>query len=116
MPLDNGIAPGRVWGRFDDLRAGTALACPTPDRVLVANRVRDVVDVLDQVQRATDAGRWAFGYLAYEAGAGLDPNLAVHPHPAGGMPLASGPSDSPRSVWAGTDTPNTCRNGWPGRP
>ncbi len=29
--------------------------------------------VLDQVQRATDAGRWAFGYVAYEAAAGLDP-------------------------------------------
>jgi para-aminobenzoate synthetase/4-amino-4-deoxychorismate lyase len=104
IPLDNGIAPGRVWGRFDDLRAGTALACPTPDRVLVANRVRDVVDVLDQVQRATDAGRWAFGYLAYEAGAGLDPNLAVHPHPAGGMPLAwFGICDEPVPVPAVSD-------------
>ena len=76
------------WARFDDLRSGTALACPTPERVLVANRVQDVADVLDQVQRATDAGRWAFGYLAYEAAIGLDPDLAVHPHPEGGMPLA----------------------------
>ena len=64
-----------TWARFDDLRSGTALACPTPERVLVANRVQDVADVLDQVQLAIDAGRWAFGYLAYEAANGLDPDL-----------------------------------------
>jgi aminodeoxychorismate synthase component I len=31
---------------------------------------------------------WAFGYVAYEAAAGLDPQLAVHPSPPMGMPLA----------------------------
>ena len=56
-PLDNGVTPGRAWARFDDLRSGTALACPTPDRVLVANRAREVADVLDQVHHATDDGR-----------------------------------------------------------
>ena len=84
-PPADGTAP--VCGRFDDLRSGTALQCPTPDRILVANRVQDVAEVLDQVQRATDAGRWAFGYIAYEAAAGLDPALVVHSRPKGGMPL-----------------------------
>ncbi len=44
--------------------------------------------MLAEVERATDAGRWAFGYVAYEAAAGLDPQLAVHPSTPMGMPLA----------------------------
>jgi len=81
-------SPGVPWGRFDDLRAGTAVVCPPPHRVLVAERPQDVVGVLAEVQRATDGGDWAFGYLAYEAAAGLDPALAVHPPEPGGPPLA----------------------------
>ena len=75
------------WARFDDLRAGTALRCPTPDRVLVAERPEEVVDVLAEVQRATDSGRWAFGYVAYEAAAAFDPRLVAHPAPPMDMPL-----------------------------
>lgn len=75
------------WARFDDLRTGVAVRCPPPDRVLVADRDQDVVDVLDKVQRATDGGRWAYGFVAYEAAAGLDPQLAVHRRRADGLPL-----------------------------
>jgi para-aminobenzoate synthetase / 4-amino-4-deoxychorismate lyase len=76
------------WARFDDLRTGTAVRCPAPDRILVAEHVDEVVGVLAEVERATDAGRWAFGYVAYEAAAGLDPRLAVHSSTPMGMPLA----------------------------
>ncbi|MGK5115046.1 MULTISPECIES: aminodeoxychorismate synthase component I [unclassified Geodermatophilus] len=76
------------WARFDDLVSGTAVRCPAPDRVLVAQHPGEVVGVLAEVQRATDAGRWAFGYVAYEAAAGLDPHLAVHRSTPLGMPLA----------------------------
>ena len=76
-----------TWARFDDLRTGTALRCPAPDRVLVAEHPDEVVGVLAEVQRATDSGRWAFGYVAYEAAAGLDPQLAVHPSTPMGVPL-----------------------------
>ena len=76
-----------TWARFDDLRSGTALRCPAPDRILVAEHPGEVVGVLAEVQRATDSGRWAFGYVAYEAAAGLDPQLAVHPSTPMGMPL-----------------------------
>ncbi|MGY1856964.1 aminodeoxychorismate synthase component I [Modestobacter sp. SYSU DS0290] len=78
-------APG---ARFDDLVAGTALRCPPPDRVLVAERVDQVAGVLAEVERATAAGSWAFGYLAYEAAAGLDPALPVAPPAGDGLPLA----------------------------
>jgi para-aminobenzoate synthetase/4-amino-4-deoxychorismate lyase len=77
-----------TWARFDDLRTETAVRCPAPDRILVAERPEEVLDVLTEVERATDAGRWAFGYVAYEAAAGLDPQLAVHSSTPMGMPLA----------------------------
>lgn len=43
--------------------------------------------VLEEAERATDAGRWAFGVVAYEAAAASDPVLAVHRVPVGGLPL-----------------------------
>ena len=79
--------PRTPWARFDDLRAGTAVQCPTPHRVLVAERPDQVVGVLAEVERATDSGSWAFGYIAYEAAAGLDPHLPVHLSGPVGMPL-----------------------------
>ncbi|MBN1093022.1 aminodeoxychorismate synthase component I [Blastococcus sp. TML/M2B] len=75
-----------MHGRFDDLVAGTALAFPGADRVLVAREAAEVVPVLAEVERATAAGAWAFGYLAYEAAAGLDPGCAV-PDRAPGVTL-----------------------------
>lgn len=81
------VTPGRAWARFDDLHTGTAMYCPPPDRVLVAERAQDVPDVLARVQRATDTGRWAYGFVAYEAAAGLDPHLAVHDRRDEALPL-----------------------------
>ena len=114
--------PRSPWARFDDLQAGTAVQCPTPHRVLVAERPDQVVGVLAEVERATDSGSWAFGYVAYEAAAGLDPHLAVHRSGTVGMPLvwfglcdeptpvppldAAGPDRSPaRAQWRPTWTP-----------
>jgi para-aminobenzoate synthetase/4-amino-4-deoxychorismate lyase len=85
--VSGGSRLGAPWARFDDLRAGTAVRCPPPRRVLVAERPEEVLDVLTEVERATDAGQWAFGYVAYEAAAGLDPRLAVHASTPLGMPL-----------------------------
>ncbi len=64
-------------GRVDDLPAGTALRFEAPFRVLAATELRDVVPVLDEVERATARGCWALGYVAYEAAPGLDPRWAV---------------------------------------
>jgi len=85
---DAGLS-GPVHGRFDDLVAGSALAFPGADRVLVARQPADVVPVLAEVERATAAGAWAFGYLAYEAAVGLDAGAAVPPRaPDETLPLA----------------------------
>jgi para-aminobenzoate synthetase/4-amino-4-deoxychorismate lyase len=69
--------------RFDDLRANRAFGAPAPESVLQAVAVGEVLPVLEEVQRATTAGRWAYGYLAYEAAPGLDADLVAHgPRPA----------------------------------
>src|SRR6476469_9800018 len=65
----------RSWARFDDLRDGTALLCPPATQVLTAVRPDEVAGVLQEVHDATERGSWAFGYVAYEAAAGLDTQL-----------------------------------------
>ncbi len=80
------LPPTAPWARFDDVRAGWALSFPAVERELVATRSDDVVTALDEVERLTAAGAWAFGFVAYEAAAALDPSLAVH-EPTQGLPL-----------------------------
>lgn len=87
------------WARFDDLQAGHALLFAHASEVLVAYRPADVVPVLEAVDRATESGRWAYGFVSYEAASALDPNLAVHPPHAGSPPLAwFGITDAPDHV------------------
>ncbi len=86
----------RPWARFDDLRAGEALLCPSPSRVLTAEHLDDVAAVLQQVHDATEQGSWAFGHVAYEAAAGLDPEL-----PGGALPTGDLPTGDPPLVWFG---------------
>ena len=89
----------RTAARFDNLQAGYALVFPTPHRILTAHRPEAVLPVLAAVTEATDAGEWAYGYVAYEAAAGLDPALSTHPHDPNGPPLAwFGLSCAPRQV------------------
>lgn len=78
-----------VHARFDDLAAGTALVfAEAPSAVLIARRVDEVRDVLAAVDSATNAGRWAWGFVAYEAAPGLDPDLRVRTPAAVHPPLA----------------------------
>ncbi|CAA9235867.1 MAG: Para-aminobenzoate synthase, aminase component / Aminodeoxychorismate lyase [uncultured Blastococcus sp.] len=88
-----------AWARFDDLVSGRALRCPPPHRVVVAEAAEDVAPVLAEVERASAAGDWAYGYVSYEAAAGLDPSLAVTPPAADGPPLVwFGLCDQPAEV------------------
>jgi para-aminobenzoate synthetase / 4-amino-4-deoxychorismate lyase len=79
---------GAPWARFDDLREGTARLFQASDKVFVATRHDQVAGVLAAVDDATRAGKFAFGYLAYEAAPGLDPTLVAHPRTADGPPRA----------------------------
>jgi para-aminobenzoate synthetase/4-amino-4-deoxychorismate lyase len=78
---------GPAWARVDDLVAGTARLFPRAEAELVAWRPDEVPAVLDEVERRSAAGWWAFGMVAYEAAAGLDPTLVTH-EPVEGLPLA----------------------------
>lgn len=79
--------PHAAWARFDDVRTGTAWEFPEIAYDLVAEQPRDVARVLDELDRATADGWWAFGFVSYEAAAGLDAGLAVHEQ-VEGLPLA----------------------------
>lgn len=63
--------------RFDDRDTGTSIVFPQHDVELLATKADQVSDVLEQVAEATKRGWWAFGFLAYEAVAGLNPVLAA---------------------------------------
>jgi para-aminobenzoate synthetase / 4-amino-4-deoxychorismate lyase len=102
--------------RFDDLRAGRAFACPEPEAVVQAVSVGEVLPVLEEVERRTAAGRWAYGYLAYEAAPGLDADLAAHDPRPGDPPLAwfalGGPPVEVEPVRPGPPLPGRWRPDW----
>ena len=85
--------------RFDDLVAGKALEFDRFDEVLVAERADQVPSVLHRVQQAVDGGRWAAGYVAYEAAPAFDDRLRCRPprpgHPAAWFGLAASPVQDP---------------------
>ena len=96
--MDRTGIPAGVRARFDDLRAGTARAFGPSARTVVAWRPEDVVPALAEVEAATTEGRWAFGLVAYEAAAGLDPTLP-RADPPDGVPLVCfGIGDAPGAV------------------
>lgn len=87
--------------RFDDLRAGTGLRFAAPSRILAAYRPADVVPVLEAVEAATARGKWAYGFVAYEAAAAY--GLDVHPEPPEGLPLVwFGVTDQPQEAISST--------------
>ncbi|PFG40810.1 para-aminobenzoate synthetase/4-amino-4-deoxychorismate lyase [Georgenia soli] len=72
--------------RFDDLRSGTVLQFSSLRDEIVARTPQEVMPALAAVERATADGRWAFGFVAYEAAAGLDDALPVR-EPVPDLPL-----------------------------
>ncbi|KMO83776.1 anthranilate synthase component I family protein [Mycolicibacterium chlorophenolicum] len=85
------------WGRLDDFVSGTAQVFPHLDNPVYTHRSDEVVDVLQYVEDATERGQWAFGFISYEAAAGLDPAL-----PAPALPDARiGPGPALPLVWFG---------------
>lgn len=81
------MRPPLEFRRFDDLRVGRAWSFPEIAFYLVAHRPQDVAPVLEELERATADGWWAFGFIAYEAASGLDSSLVAH-EPMEGLPLA----------------------------
>lgn len=79
--------PTARWARFDDLRARWAIRLNADRGVLRADRLEDVEPVLRAAEAEAAAGRWAFGFVAYEAAPAFDAGLTVRPS-VDGLPLA----------------------------
>ncbi len=82
---------------LQDDSSGKWLLFAAPRRVLQARALGEVLTVLREVEAETARGRFAAGYVAYEAAAAFDP--ALQTHPPGGFPLAwFGIFDAPREI------------------
>lgn len=68
-----------IDARFDDLRPGRERSFRLVEQVgVIEARTEDEVGpALDRVEDAARRGRWAAGFVAYEAAPGLDPALSV---------------------------------------
>ncbi|GAA4430587.1 aminodeoxychorismate synthase component I [Georgenia halophila] len=75
-----------VVARFDDLRSGQALQFDAFEGEIVARTPEEVLPALAEVERATSDGMWAYGFVAYEAAAGLD-DAFPRRDPPSGLPL-----------------------------
>lgn len=79
--------------RFDDLTRAEpfGLRFAGPVGVVAAHAAHEVPGALDAVDAACRSGRWAAGFVAYEAASGLDPALRVRGRtpadPFAGLPL-----------------------------
>ena len=76
---------GSVLLELDGIRPGP-LFFARPLRELAARTPAEVAAVLCAVEAEAARGRWAAGFLAYEAAPALEP--ALHAKPAGPLPLA----------------------------
>jgi para-aminobenzoate synthetase/4-amino-4-deoxychorismate lyase len=63
------------------------LSFERPGRVLVAREVGEVRPLLEEVERASRAGQWAVGWVAYEAAPACDPALRTLPPSPGPLAL-----------------------------
>jgi len=90
----------RSWGRLDDLVSGDAHVFPRFERQLFTHRTDEVADILQRVDDATHSGDWAFGFISYDAAAGVDPTLPAVPADAGGRAGSALPL-----VWFGLAPP-----------
>jgi len=76
----------RVGARFDDLLGRSALSFPPAHETVVATTPDEVADALRWVEQRCAQGRWAYGYVSYEAAPGINPELVTRP-PDGQLPL-----------------------------
>lgn len=80
-----------------DHHGGEWLYFNEPRRLLVAERMEEVVPMLEAAEReVTENGRWAAGFVSYEAAGAFDAVLQTHP-PTGVPLLWLGIYDAPRT-------------------
>jgi para-aminobenzoate synthetase / 4-amino-4-deoxychorismate lyase len=85
--METDAAAGPASARFDAPGGGRSFRFRGPRGILRADRLSDVVPVLQDVERAVADGLHAAGFVAYEAAPAFDAALATHP-PDARLPLA----------------------------
>ncbi|MBM7691036.1 para-aminobenzoate synthetase/4-amino-4-deoxychorismate lyase [Peribacillus deserti] len=79
------------------------LAFSSPIEIIETNQIEDVIDKLQAVEKYVKEGKYAAGYVSYEAAPAFESSLRVHPHPS--MPLLwFGIFESPSSVIENEET------------
>ncbi|HEU0257560.1 MAG TPA: hypothetical protein VFQ96_06955, partial [Microbacteriaceae bacterium] len=73
-----GAGPAAPAAQFDDMRAGTALRFEAGDEVVAAYETAEVLPALARVDAASRAGRWAYGFVAYDAAPAFDGALVTY--------------------------------------
>ena len=69
-----------IEARFDDLTpGGSSFRLVEPIGVVEAHRPDEVPPAIEALEAVAARGLWAAGFVAYEAGPGLDPALTVRP-------------------------------------
>jgi para-aminobenzoate synthetase/4-amino-4-deoxychorismate lyase len=82
------LAAGAPFVLLDDARSdGAHILYRDPVDLIEAYRPEDVLPALERVRGALAQGKHAAGWLAYEAGLGLEPKLAPLARPSEGLPL-----------------------------
>ncbi len=76
-------SPGTIWIRHPE--AGGWMLFQRPSALLTAHRPGDIPGALSEIERCVAAGRWAAGFIAYEAAPAFDKALQTQPAP--GFPL-----------------------------
>lgn len=107
---------GVVAARFDDVRSGDGWLFPEAQEVIRASTIEEVIPALVAVDQATRAGRWAYGFVCYEAAPAFDPALTVRavdgaspvsPHTTGRLPLVWFAITEPPTSSTLADLPDT---------
>jgi len=82
------LAAGRPFVLLDDARpGGPRILYRDPAGVIAAIRPEEVAPALERVRAALAEGKHAAGWMAYEAGHGLEPRLASLARGSEGLPL-----------------------------
>jgi len=82
------LVAGAPFVLLDDARPGGAcMLYRDPAETIEATRLEDVEPALERLRAALARGKYAAGWIGYEAGLGLEPRLASLARPGKGPPL-----------------------------
>ncbi|PSR36406.1 MAG: aminodeoxychorismate synthase, component I [Sulfobacillus thermosulfidooxidans] len=81
--INKGMSTTTLWIQIDfPATQQKSWIFQDPDAIVAAYQVSDVAACLNQLQAATQSGKWVAGYIAYDAAPGIDPQMVVQSSPS----------------------------------